>query len=483
MKLQQFLVPAIVLSTLVALGLYVDHQRSASQNLISGVFESQPTQISTRQPGRVQKILAKEGQTVRKGDLLLELETGPDDLQTESLRSAETQAKAHQTEIRNGPRAEEIARRVAVVAGMEAMLDRAKHGPRPQEIAEAKARLQQATSRFNEAKNGPRREEILAAEATARKAEATYRAALRGATSEERAQLQARLDAAKAQEDFAHREAIRREALAKEGALAVREAESARAQADAASANRRDVEQAVLRALRGTPAEELDQAKQSFESAKFQLDLLRAGTRPEQIQSAKADVVVAQQALSLLESGTRIEDIRAAEASLEEARAVLLELKHGNRKEDIAQSDAAAQIATLNANSASVKLGERKIFAPVDGVVDRVLVAEGDLVSAGTIVIRVNNPADIWIRAYVPESLLAKFIPGDDASLAIDGIKGPVPGVIESIASEGEFTPANLQTPEERGRQVFAVRIRLRAPDPRVKAGLSASVRRLGQWP
>ena len=44
------------------------------------------------------------------------------------------------------------------------------------------------------------------------------------------------------------------------------------------------------------------------------------------------------------------------------------------------------------------------------------------------------------------------------------------------------ITPANLQTPGERGKQVFAVRIRLKNPDPRVKAGMYATVARIGGW-
>jgi HlyD family secretion protein len=47
---------------------------------------------------------------------------------------------------------------------------------------------------------------------------------------------------------------------------------------------------------------------------------------------------------------------------------------------------------------------------------------------------------------------------------------------VESVASRGEFTPANLQTPEERGKQVFGIRLRLKQPDARVKAGMYATV-------
>ena len=76
------------------------------------------------------------------------------------------------------------------------------------------------------------------------------------------------------------------------------------------------------------------------------------------------------------------------------------------------------------------------------------------------------------MRVYVPESRLARFSVGSDAvPLRIDGISEPVPPWWRASPPRGEFTPANLQTPEERGKQVFGVRLRLKQPDARVKAG------------
>ena len=111
---------------------------------------------------------------------------------------------------------------------------------------------------------------------------------------------------------------------------------------------------------------------------------------------------------------------------------------------------------------------------------DRILVAVGDVVGPGSPVARVDDPTDLWIRVYVPESLLARVKTGNDASLRVDGIDAALPAFVESIASQGEFTPANLQTPDERGKQVFEIRLRLKKPDPRVKAGMFASVSSLG---
>jgi HlyD family secretion protein len=90
------------------------------------------------------------------------------------------------------------------------------------------------------------------------------------------------------------------------------------------------------------------------------------------------------------------------------------------------------------------------------------------------------DPNDIWIRVYVPESRLAEVRPGSGATLRVDGVPGTLDAVVESVSQRGEFTPANLQTPDERGKQVFGVRLRLRRPDSRIKAGMYATVTSLG---
>jgi HlyD family secretion protein len=114
--------------------------------------------------------------------------------------------------------------------------------------------------------------------------------------------------------------------------------------------------------------------------------------------------------------------------------------------------------------------------------VERLLVAQGDLVGRGTPVIRLTDPTDLWLRVYVPEASLAQVTVGDDAVLRVDGIREELEARVESIASRGEFTPANLQTAEERDRQVFAVRLRLQKPDRRVKAGMVATVLSVGNY-
>jgi HlyD family secretion protein len=50
-------------------------------------------------------------------------------------------------------------------------------------------------------------------------------------------------------------------------------------------------------------------------------------------------------------------------------------------------------------------------------------------------------------------------------------------GRVESVASEGEFTPRNLQTADERADQVFASRIRIESGADVLRAGMAAVIR------
>jgi multidrug resistance efflux pump len=270
--------------------------------------------------------------------------------------------------------------------------------------------------------------------------------------------------------------------LFQEGAVSRQQVDRARTDLDTAVAATAEAEAALRRAQEGTPREELEQARQSYRQAQAARALVEAGSRREEIAAARAETEAARQNLRLLERGTRAEDVQAARARLAQAQATLQELLAGSRREEVAQAQAAARAAAATARGAAENLRERVIFAPRDGVVERILIADGDLIQPGTSVLRIADPSDLWLRIYVPESQLARVSVGAEAELRVDGVDAPVVAVVESVATRGEFTPANLQTPEERGKQVFAVRLRLKRPDARIKAGMSATVTRVGAW-
>jgi multidrug resistance efflux pump len=478
-------IPIIALLVLAGFaygGWRVDQNRAAQRSVLSGYFESQPAELASRVGGRVANIRVKEGQSVKKGQELLELDADPAQLQASALSEQAEQARQALLEAQHGSRPEDIERQAAVVREAEANLAKLLNGPRPEEIAQARAKLKTAEAQYDKAKAGPRPQEIAEARAAERNAQAKLDQVVRGLTPEEKAEAKAKLDAAAAQENLAQKSADRMEALYRQGAVSRQDADRAEADLNSALANQQGAEAAWERAMKGSTAEELDQAREAHRQAKAALDLALAGTRKEDIEAAAGQVEDARQALRTLLAGSRKEDIEAARARLSQARSALDELQAGSRKEQIAQAAAAAKAAKETAKSSKANVEDRILRAPEDGIIERVLVSQGDLIAVGTQAVRMSDPRDIWLRVYVPESKLARVTADDEAQLQIDGIASPVTAYVESIATQGEFTPANLQTPEERGKQSFAVRLRLKRFDSRIKAGMFATVKRIGSW-
>ncbi|MCO5296640.1 MAG: HlyD family efflux transporter periplasmic adaptor subunit [Fimbriimonadaceae bacterium] len=481
MKVRRFM-PLFVILVLVVAGIAVDRVRDAKRSELSGIFEAQPAKLSSRVGGRVAKILVREGDAVKKGQVLVRLEATPTEQDANAARALADQARLKSLEVEIGPRAEEIARQSAVVAELEAGLAALRKGSRPEEIAIGRQQLAQAEAALALAVAGPRPEDRAAAEAMERQANARYRAAQRGPTTEERRQAEARLASAQAAAAQARRDAERARALFEDGAVPKAAAEAAATAAATARAREAEAEQVLAGVRRGTPPEELEAARQAYEAARSQADAVRAGTRREDIARLRAARDAARQSLDLLIEGPRREDVLAAEARLRQAQAVLDELLKGATPEQRGQAAAGAAASEAQLGKAEDLVDEGAIVAPADGIVESVLVADGDLVPPGGPVIQFADPSDIWLRVCLPESQLSKVQVGDTAELKVDGLSDLVPAVVERIATQGEFTPANLQTPEERGKQVFAVRLRLARVESKIRAGMAATVKRVGGW-
>jgi len=137
-------------------------------------------------------------------------------------------------------------------------------------------------------------------------------------------------------------------------------------------------------------------------------------------------------------------------------------------------NQARAQLADIEA-----QLAEMQVVAPSDCVVEVLSVKVGDILvppfnqEVATLLL----PQHLWVRVYVPEPWLGKIKIGDQVRVRVDSFPGKdFPGVVEQVNRQAEFTPRNVQTVEDRIRQVFGVKIRLPNNDDRLRAGMSADV-------
>jgi HlyD family secretion protein len=123
------------------------------------------------------------------------------------------------------------------------------------------------------------------------------------------------------------------------------------------------------------------------------------------------------------------------------------------------------------------ELRELNVVAPNDCVVEVLNVKVGDVLAPNEELATLILPQHLWVRVYVPEPWLGYIKLGQEVRARVDSFGDEeFTGTVEQINRQAEFTPRNVQTVEDRIRQVFGVKIRLQNHDDKLRAGMSADV-------
>lgn len=279
-------------------------------------------------------------------------------------------------------------------------------------------------------------------------------------------------------------------------------------------------EAALKRVTTGMRAEEIAQTKARFDQATSQLDLIQAGPRSEEISAAKSRVVSSRanqnlakrefdrqfdllrrntisqsefdaaaeklevanatvdvriEELNILKSGAREQEIAIATAKVEDSRLAWELAKKGFRIEEIEQASAARDAAIGALNAIRIQQQELTIIAPTDGIIDSLELQPGDLVGANAPVMTMLSNRKLWVRAYVPQRFLQLQV-GQELRVTLDSFPGEeFSGEVTYISRQAEFTPSNVQTPDDRARQVYRIRVTIDDAD-RLRPGMTANV-------
>lgn len=222
--------------------------------------------------------------------------------------------------------------------------------------------------------------------------------------------------------------------------------------------------------------------------ASARLEKLVNGPRPQEIAAAEARLRLAtaqreraattlkrvqdsfqRNAASPDELDNALESDKSSQAQVEVRVQELDELKAGTRPEEIAE--AKAQLAAIEK-----QIAELIVRSPVNGVVEAVDLQPGDLVSPNAPVLSLLDNSHLWVRAYVPEDRM-NLQPGQELMVSVDSMPDRrFKGRIGFIARQAEFTPNNVQTPEERSKQVFRIKVDLMEGLDVLRPGMSADV-------
>jgi len=116
------------------------------------------------------------------------------------------------------------------------------------------------------------------------------------------------------------------------------------------------------------------------------------------------------------------------------------------------------------------------ILAPAAGMITTRIADNGEMVAAGSPLFDIVDLNRLYLKVYVPEKEVGKVRLGLPAQIYTDAYPDkPFPAVIRYIASQAEFTPKEVQTPDERVKLVYAVKLYLdENPDHQLTPGLPA---------
>ncbi|MGD8238074.1 MAG: efflux RND transporter periplasmic adaptor subunit [Armatimonadota bacterium] len=423
---------------------------------VTGTVEARLGQdVSPELGGRVTRVFVDEGDFVRRGTTVVQLD---DDVYQAQLRQAQAALKAARAQLRQAEHGTTLTdeQTRATIAQARAQVDGAQ------------AQLEKARTATT-LKDETSASQVQAAQAGLEAAEAQLREVRRGAREQEKRRAEATVDQARAVVDQMERGVQQRRRLVEAGALSM--------------------EQFT------TYLTEFKVRKAQYESAKQALDLIEEGATADQIAAAEAQVRAARETVNQAVSGRaetdmRQHDIEAAQAQVEQARE-LLAIAFANarqvqvREEDVEAADAAVQQAQAQIDLIRLQIDKTRIAAPLSGIVSARNVEPGDLVgptvggvsaAAGALgglgggggggLLRIVDIASVDIEAKVSEKLITDVKVGQAARISVDALPGKTfSGTVSEV--DIESLP---------GQRSFHVTVRVANPQSLLRPGMFARV-------
>jgi len=103
---------------------------------------------------------------------------------------------------------------------------------------------------------------------------------------------------------------------------------------------------------------------------------------------------------------------------------------------------------------------ETEVKSSVTGIVQSFGLRPGDLVAPNQPVAEILEADQLWVRVFVPETLLGLVHANQQVKVKVDTFPNEwFAGHISTINPQGEYTPRNVQTEAQRAEQVFGVKV------------------------
>jgi HlyD family secretion protein len=247
----------------------------------------------------------------------------------------------------------------------------------------------------------------------------------------------------------------------------------------------RPQEKQQARAAVESAQSEYDRAKRDWERGQMlhrndDISTAQYDQYRNRFEAAEAALKNAREAEALVLAGPRAEEIEAADGQVQRARGALKVAEANTLELKRREQELAARRAAIAQSKASLALIDSQIadtvaVSPADGVVLVKSADVGEVLAPGTTVVTVGDIDHPWLRGYVNETDLGKVKLGSAARVTTDSYPGKVyEGRVTFISSQAEFTPKQIQTPQERVKLVYRIKIQIENPKHELKSNMPA---------
>ena len=383
-----------ILSKIVIIALFILMTACSTneEQLYSGTIEGEEIPILAEVTGPVQAFFADEGNTVTKGQPIVQIDNRLVNAQMKEAKASVQAAKAALDEVKAGTRNQEIKKTLSLLEQNDVKIDNVNI-----QISKLNDLLIQRKANIDG--------------------------------------IKAQLQSAEETELFYQEQLKKIEELYKNGAVSENEVKGYEEQLNKATAS---VNQLKAK---------LEEVESLYEMAKKD-----KSTYDNQIKELEANSKMQQAQLSLQQEGATTHTILKLASQLDQAKA---------KQEQI-----------------QIQLDKTNVTAPIDGIVLRRNISVGEVVTTNFQMYTLLDLNKRKVKVYVPETRLNEVELNGKAEIFVDAYPDKAfNGKITYISSTAEFTPKNVQTPEERTKMVFEVIVEPTEGSRQLKPGMPADIR------
>lgn len=201
-----------------------------------------------------------------------------------------------------------------------------------------------------------------------------------------------------------------------------------------------------------------------------------------ELARAKAELAVSQASVKQAEAslGQRKSELQLAKQELKRAIQLVkqgaMAQRTGDQRRSTRNTASAAvtsAIAQLNAQNQSVlaamaaikqiqtRIDDTMLTTATDGRVLYRLAEPGEVLSAGGKVLTVIDLSDIYMEIFLPSAQAHRVAIGAQARIKLDITDIAIPATVSFVSPEAQFTPKQVETPSEREKLMFRVKVRV----------------------